>query len=128
MCRQTLNTHLTLTASWNASSSQSRSLCVNSLTSCYKRGTNCSKLDAILYSGKQRFAIKPTIKDSTPMTQSPFWEPNLHRHRNGSQRLETNCRALMRSDHARPGRSGALQSWPHLCVTDTQAPAPIRHF
>lgn len=68
MCRQTLNTHLTLTASWNASSSQSRSLCVNSLTSCYKRGTNCSKLDAILYSGKQRFAFKPTNKYSTPMT------------------------------------------------------------
>lgn len=30
-------THLTFTASWNASSSQSSSLCVNSLTSCWKR-------------------------------------------------------------------------------------------
>lgn len=35
--RRPQKTHLTFTASWKASSSQSSSLCVNSLTSCWKR-------------------------------------------------------------------------------------------
>lgn len=57
--RTTLDTHLALTASWNASSSQSRSLCVNSLTSCYERGTNRTRVRPSVVSRETTISSRP---------------------------------------------------------------------
>lgn len=120
MGKQVLGTHSALTASWNASSSQSRSLCVNSLTSCYKRGINGQELGPTLYSGKWKAAHIPPMTKILSLWNNSFLRPNIMKIWEHWTPATTNNKEGPWGDLTKswPGGNYSTTSSPHLSVTN----------